>query len=61
MDAHQIKYREKLAEHLIKHLTKRRMEASYAPTAAQAREEIIAMIEAVAAFRPHPSEAKKFW
>jgi hypothetical protein len=44
MDAHQIKYREKLAEHLIKHLTKRRMEASYAPTAAQAREEIIAMV-----------------
>jgi hypothetical protein len=46
MDAHQVKYREKLAEHLIKHLTKRRMEASYAPTAAQAREEIIAMIPA---------------
>ncbi len=44
MDAHQIKYREKLAEHLIKQLTKRRMEASYAPTAAQARQEVIAMI-----------------
>ena len=44
MDAHQITYRGKLAEHLIKHLAKRRMEASFAPTAAQAREEIIAMI-----------------
>ena len=41
MDAPQIQYREKLAEHLIKRLTKRRMEASYAPTAALAREEII--------------------
>ncbi len=46
MDAHQIEYREKLAAHLIKQLAKRRMEASYAPTAAQAREEIIAMIPA---------------
>ena len=46
MDAPQIKYREKLAEQLIKHLTKRRMEASYAPTAAQAREEVVAMIPA---------------
>jgi L-lactate utilization protein LutB len=44
MDAHQIKYREKLAEHLIKHLTKRRMAASYAPTAAQAKKEVVAMI-----------------
>jgi len=46
MDVHQIKYREKLAEHLIKNLTKRRLAASYAPTAVQAREEIIAMIPA---------------
>jgi L-lactate utilization protein LutB len=46
MDRHQITYREKLAEHLIKQLTKRRLEASYAPTAAQAREEILAMIPA---------------
>ena len=30
MDFPQIKYREKLAEQLIKNLTKRRMEASYA-------------------------------
>ena len=46
MDIHQITYREKLAQHLIKHLTKRRLEASYAPTAIQAREEILAMIPA---------------
>ena len=46
MDAPQIKYREKLAEHLIKKLNKRRLAASYAPTAAQAREEIVAMIPA---------------
>jgi hypothetical protein len=46
MDTPQIKYREKLAEHLIKNLTKRRMAASFAPTATQAREEIIAMIPA---------------
>ena len=44
MDVHQIKYREKLASHLIKNLARRRMTASFAPTAAQAREEIIAMI-----------------
>ena len=44
LDVHQIKYREKLAEHLIKNLTKRRLAASYAATAAQAREEILAMI-----------------
>jgi L-lactate utilization protein LutB len=46
MDEPQIKYREKLAEHLIKHLTRRRMAATYAPTAKQAREEILAMIPA---------------
>jgi hypothetical protein len=46
MDAHQIKYREKLAEHLINKLTKRRLAASYAPTAVKAKEEIIAMIPA---------------
>lgn len=44
MDAAQIKYREKLAEHLIKKLTKRRMAASFAPTAAQAKEEVVTMI-----------------
>jgi hypothetical protein len=46
MDIHQITYREKLAQHLIKHLNKRRLEASYAPSAAQARDEILAMIPA---------------
>jgi hypothetical protein len=46
VDIHQRTYREKLAEHLIKNLTKRRMEASYAPTAAQARDEVLAMIPA---------------
>jgi L-lactate utilization protein LutB len=46
VDQPQIIYREKLAQHLIKHLTKRRLEASYAPTAAQARDEILAMIPA---------------
>jgi hypothetical protein len=46
MDAPQIKYRAKLAEHLIKKLTKRRLAASYAPTAVKAKEEIIAMIPA---------------
>jgi hypothetical protein len=46
MDGHIITYREKLAQHLIKHLTKRRLEASFAPTAAQARDEILAMIPA---------------
>jgi L-lactate utilization protein LutB len=46
MDIHQITYREKLAQHLIKHLTKRRLEASYATTATRAREEILAMIPA---------------
>src|SRR5512135_2869744 len=46
MDIHIITYREKLAQHLIKNLTKRRLEASYAPTAVQAREEILAMIPA---------------
>ncbi len=46
MDLPQIKYREKLAEQLIKNLTKRRFEASYAPTAAQARDEVVAMVPA---------------
>jgi L-lactate utilization protein LutB len=44
MDLPQIAYREKLAQHLIKNLTKRRMEASFAPTGARAREEVLAMI-----------------
>ncbi len=46
MDEHQVTYREKLAQHLIKNLTRRRLEASYAPTAAQARDDLLAMIPA---------------
>jgi hypothetical protein len=44
MDAHQIAWNEKAAQHLIKNLNKRRMEASYASTAAQAKQEVLAMI-----------------
>ena len=46
MDEHQIKYNEKLAEQMIKKISKRRMEASYAPTIAQARDEVLEMIPA---------------
>ena len=44
MDAHQIAHREKLAAHIVKTLVDRRLEASFAPTAAQARDEVSAMI-----------------
>lgn len=44
MDEHQIVWNEKVAEKLIKNLEKRRMEGSYAATAAQAKNEVIAMI-----------------
>jgi hypothetical protein len=44
MDAHQINWNEKVAKDIIQHLVKRRMEGSYAPTASQARDEIVAMI-----------------
>jgi hypothetical protein len=44
MDEHQRKHREKIAQHLIEVLTKKRMEASYVPTAAKVREEVLAMI-----------------
>lgn len=44
MDAHQINWRENVAQHLIKNLIKKRMEASYAPTAAQAKREVLGMI-----------------
>ena len=37
MDQPEILFREKTAKHLIQVLTKNRFEASYAPTAAQAR------------------------
>jgi len=44
MDAHQMVWNEKVAKDIIKHLRKRRMEGSYTPTAAQAKNEIVAMI-----------------
>ena len=44
MDEHQVVWNEKVAAQIIKNLKKGRMEGSYAPTAARARDEIIAMI-----------------
>ncbi len=44
METPRSQFRAKLAARLIKNLTKRRMEASYAPTAAQARLEVLALI-----------------
>ncbi|MBI5966777.1 MAG: lactate utilization protein [Deltaproteobacteria bacterium] len=44
MDSHQIKWNEQIAKKVIEQLDKRGMEGSYAATAAQAKEEIIAMI-----------------
>jgi len=44
MDQNQVVWNEKVAEKLIKNLEKRRMEGSYAATADQAREEVVAMI-----------------
>ncbi|MBW1712386.1 MAG: lactate utilization protein [Deltaproteobacteria bacterium] len=44
MDDHQQAFNQKIADHLIEQLVKRRHEASYAPTAAQAQEEVLAMI-----------------
>jgi hypothetical protein len=44
MDTHQIGWNEKIAGKIIEHLEKRRMEGSYASSAAQARDEIVAMI-----------------
>ena len=44
MDAHQMVWNERVAKDIIKHLERRRMEGSYVPTAAQAKEEILAMI-----------------
>lgn len=52
MDSHQIGWNEKVAAHIIKHLEKRRMEGSYAPSAAQAKDDIVAMIpEGASVFR----------
>jgi L-lactate utilization protein LutB len=44
MDTHQMAWNEKVAKDVIKNLEKRRMEGSYAATAGQAKEEIVAMI-----------------
>jgi len=44
MDEHQMVWNQMMSENIIKHLEKRRMEGSYAPTSAQAKEEIVAMI-----------------
>ncbi len=44
MDKHQIAWNEKIARDIIEHLEKRRMEGSYTSTAAQARDEVAAMI-----------------
>lgn len=52
MDTHQVVWNEKIAQDIIKHLQKRRMEGSYTPTAIQAKEEIVAMIpEGTTVFR----------
>jgi hypothetical protein len=44
MDNHQVHWNEKTAEGIIAQLKRRRMEGSYAPNAAQARNEILKMI-----------------
>ena len=42
MEEHQVVWNEKVATKIIKNLEKRRMEGSYAPTAAQAKEYVVA-------------------
>jgi len=44
MDEHHVVWNEKVSEKIIKNLEKRRMEGSYAPTAASAKDEVLAMI-----------------
>ncbi|NWF56261.1 MAG: lactate utilization protein [Syntrophaceae bacterium] len=44
MDSHQMKWNEQVAKKIIQELEKRGMEGSYAARAAQARDEVIAMI-----------------
>ncbi len=44
MDTHQMDWNEKVAKVIIENLEKRRMEGSYTPTAARAKEEILDMI-----------------
>ena len=52
MDAHQMDWNEKVAKGIIENLKKRRMEGSYAATAEQAKQEILAAIpEGASVFR----------
>jgi len=52
MDEHQVLWNEKVAEKIIKNLEKRRMAGSYAATAVQAKDEVLAMIpEGASVFR----------
>lgn len=44
MDANQVLWNEKVAARIITELERRRMEGSYAPTVAQAKKEVLAMI-----------------
>jgi hypothetical protein len=44
MDTNQMNWNELIATQIIQHLEKRRMQGSYAPSAAQAADEIVAMI-----------------
>ncbi|MFQ5484276.1 MAG: lactate utilization protein [Desulfobacterales bacterium] len=44
MDQNQVVWNEKVAEKIIKNLKKRRMDGSYAATAAQAKDEVVQMI-----------------
>ena len=44
MDEHQMAWNEMMSKNIIKHLEKRRMQGSYASTATQAKDEIVAMI-----------------
>jgi hypothetical protein len=52
MDKHQVAWNEKVAWNIIKKLEKRRMAGSYATSAGQAKDEVVAMIpEGVTVFR----------
>ena len=54
MEEAKIAWNEKVATKIIKNLEKRRMEGSYAPTGAQAKEEVLAMIPRGAMTAGHP-------
>lgn len=45
MDHHQLVWNKQVAKGIIENLEKRRMEGSYAQSAAQARDEILTMIQ----------------